>query len=73
MSRGHFRLDFTHHSPIDSGQLSDIEDSINQAIYFNRPILSDEMSYTDAKKAKAMGVFSERYPEHVRVVGIEVR
>lgn len=72
VSRGHFRLDFTHHSPIDSQQISDIEDFINQAIYFDTPIVINEMPYTDAKKDNAMGIFSERYPEHVRVVKIEV-
>jgi len=64
------RFDFTHHQAVDKETLSKIELSINDWILTNYFVRSEEMTLDEARKADAIMLFGEKYPEKVRVVSI---
>ncbi|MEK6609557.1 MAG: DHHA1 domain-containing protein, partial [Gemmatimonadota bacterium] len=64
------RFDFTHHHPIPAETLKAVEDEVNQHVWENLEVLTDEMKYADALKLGAMAFFSEKYGDVVRVVTV---
>jgi alanyl-tRNA synthetase len=62
------RFDFSHHGPIDPGQLHAIEDEVNDLILGNADVRTDEMAYPDALALGAMAFFADKYGDQVRVV-----
>ncbi|HEX2451048.1 MAG TPA: alanine--tRNA ligase [Gemmatimonadales bacterium] len=62
------RFDFSHHGPIDAEMLRTIERDVNERIWANHPVSTDQMAYRDALALGAMAFFSEKYGEVVRVV-----
>ncbi|MEP6780749.1 MAG: alanine--tRNA ligase [Gemmatimonadaceae bacterium] len=64
------RFDFTHHGPVTSEQLSQIERKVNAGVWRSVPVTTSEKSYADAIATGAMALFGEKYGDVVRVVDI---
>ncbi len=64
------RFDFSHHGPIESELLQQIEREVNAHIWQNYPVTTREMPYPDALALGAMALFSEKYGDVVRVVSM---
>ena len=62
------RFDFTHHGPIESELLERIEREVNEQVWANHAVRTEEMPYPDALALGAMALFSEKYGDIVRVV-----
>jgi alanyl-tRNA synthetase len=68
---GRLRFDFSHFAPIDSAELRDIEQQVNDEILLNSEIQTDVTTIDDALASGALAFFGDRYPEqNVRVVTI---
>jgi alanyl-tRNA synthetase len=68
---GRLRFDFSHFAAIDSAELRDIEQQVNDEILLNSEIQTDVMTIDDALASGALAFFGDRYPEqNVRVVTI---
>jgi alanyl-tRNA synthetase len=64
------RFDFSHHHPIAPEQLATIEAEVNQHIWENLDVTTDEMTQADALALGAMALFGEKYGDDVRVVSV---
>ena len=64
------RFDFVHSSGVTSGQTLEIERIVNEQIYRNAPVMTEERSTQDAMASGAMALFGEKYGDRVRVVSI---
>ena len=64
------RFDFSHHGPIDSSQLLDIEAAINERILENATTSIKSVSLNEALERGAMAFFADKYGDVVRVVQI---
>ncbi len=70
VSDGNLRFDFSHHSAVSPGELSEIQGYINSYILQNHPVMTHVLSIDDARKMGAMALFGEKYGSIVRVVEI---
>ncbi len=61
------RLDFSHNAKMTEEELKKAENRVNEIIKANAPIVCEEMSVEDAKKAGAMGAFESKYGNKVKV------
>ena len=67
----HLRFDFSHFAPVDSEELRDIEQQVNDEIRLNTELETNVTSLDDALASGALAFFGDKYPEHnVRVVTI---
>jgi len=67
----HLRFDFSHFAAVDSSELGDIEQQVNEEILKNLELRTDIMSIDDALASGALAFFGDKYPEsNVRVVTI---
>jgi len=67
----HLRFDFTHFAAVDSGELAEIEQQVNEEIRKDLEICTDIMNIDDALASGALAFFGDKYPEaNVRVVTI---
>jgi alanyl-tRNA synthetase len=64
------RFDFTHHGPLTSEQLSQVELWVNRGIWADIDLVIHERPYKEAVAAGAMALFGEKYGDVVRTVGI---
>ncbi len=64
------RFDFSHGAKLTDEQLQRVEDLVNEQIRENLPVKIEEMSIDEAKKSGALGVFDDRYENHVKVFTI---
>ncbi|MDB4949207.1 MAG: alanyl-tRNA synthetase [Gemmatimonadetes bacterium] len=64
------RFDFSHSGPMSAGEIAEVEEGVNRAIWANAPVSADPMAYRDAIAKGAMALFSEKYGDVVRVVSI---
>ena len=64
------RFDFSHFSAVTPEELKKVEILVNQKILEAIDVVTKEMSIDDAKKSGAMALFSEKYGDVVRVVGV---
>jgi alanyl-tRNA synthetase len=64
------RFDFTHASMLTQEQIDAVEQSVNDAILTDYPVLSDQSSYREAVARGAMALFTEKYGDEVRVIRI---
>jgi alanyl-tRNA synthetase len=64
------RFDFTHHGPLTTEQLAEIEEWVNRGIWADVDIVVREKPYKEAVAAGAMALFGEKYGDVVRMVGI---
>jgi alanyl-tRNA synthetase len=63
------RFDFSHFAPVDSEELRDIEQQVNEEIRLNTQIETGVMSLEEALNSGALAFFGDKYPEsNVRVV-----
>ncbi len=62
------RFDFSHHEPIDPQTLERIEREVNELVWANYPVTTEEMKYPDALALGAMAFFADKYGAMVRVV-----
>ncbi len=62
------RFDFTHFSPMTEGEISRVEEIVNEEIAKGLKVVTSEMTLEEAKKTGAMALFGEKYGEKVRVV-----
>jgi alanyl-tRNA synthetase len=68
---GRLRFDFSHFAAIDSAELRDIEQQVNDEILLNSEIQTDVTTIDEALASGALAFFGDRYPEqNVRVVTI---
>ncbi|HEX5070129.1 MAG TPA: alanine--tRNA ligase [Vicinamibacterales bacterium] len=64
------RFDFTHDAPLSPEERRDIERIVNEQIFRNTPVVTEEQNTADAMKAGAMALFGEKYGDRVRVVTV---
>jgi alanyl-tRNA synthetase len=67
----HLRFDFSHFAAVDSSELSDVEQQVNDEVLRNLELRTDIMNIDDALASGALAFFGDKYPEsNVRVVTI---
>jgi alanyl-tRNA synthetase len=67
----HLRFDFSHFAALDPGEISEIEQQVNEELQRNPQIHTDIMNIDDALASGALAFFGDKYPEqNVRVVTI---
>jgi alanyl-tRNA synthetase len=64
------RFDFAHDQKVVDAELSDIEQAVNEVIFKNYPVISQEKALAQARSEGAMALFGEKYGERVRTVVI---
>jgi alanyl-tRNA synthetase len=64
------RFDFSHHEPMASEQIAQVEDLVNREIRRNVEVSARIMKYDEAVRAGAMALFGEKYGDEVRVIGM---
>jgi alanyl-tRNA synthetase len=64
------RFDFVHPSAVAKEQIVAIERLVNEQIYRNAPVVTEERSTQEAIASGAMALFGEKYGDKVRVVSI---
>jgi alanyl-tRNA synthetase len=64
------RFDFVHSSPVTREQIIELERLVNEQIYRNAPVVTEERSTQEAMASGAMALFGEKYGDRVRVVSI---
>jgi alanyl-tRNA synthetase len=64
------RFDFVHSSAVTRAQILEIEQLVNEHIYRNSPVMTEERSTQEAMASGAMALFGEKYGDRVRVVSI---
>jgi len=65
------RFDFAHPEKLTPGQLSAIEEYVNDAIKADAKVICETMTLEDAKKSGAVGLFETKYGDKVKVYTIE--
>ncbi len=61
------RFDFTFPRPMTKEEIAQVEELVNQAIAADVPIVCEEMTVDEAKKRGAVGLFTNKYGELVKV------
>eukprot|EP01128_Nolandella_sp_AFSM9_P011839 TRINITY_DN8753_c0_g1_i1.p1 TRINITY_DN8753_c0_g1~~TRINITY_DN8753_c0_g1_i1.p1 ORF type:complete len:982 (+),score=119.56 TRINITY_DN8753_c0_g1_i1:24-2948(+) len=64
------RFDFASSRSLSQFELRAVEDWVNAVIQSDHVLTDKVMSYSEALRDNAVGLFSERYPEQVRVVDV---
>jgi len=64
------RFDFSHHKQLTPQELTRVEDEINTRIAQGAGVSTAVMDLDEARKAGAMALFGEKYPDRVRVVSM---
>jgi len=67
----HLRFDFSHFAAVDSSEIADIEQQVNEEIWKDIELQTDITNIDDALASGALAFFGDKYPEqNVRVVTI---
>ena len=64
------RFDFTHPQKMTKEEIKEVEDLVNEQIKRDLKVTCEEMSYEDAKKSGAIGLFTDKYGDKVKVYTI---
>lgn len=64
------RFDFIHTKKLTSDEIKKIEEVVNQKIKESLPVSSEKISFKEAKKKGAVGVFEDKYDDMVSVYSI---
>jgi len=67
---GRLRFDFTHDAALTADERRDIERVVNEQVFRNTTVETEETATEDALKAGAMALFGEKYGDRVRVVSV---
>jgi alanyl-tRNA synthetase len=62
------RFDFSHTAPLSEDERRDVERLVNERIWRNDPVGTDDLPIEQAKQSGAIAFFGEKYGERVRVV-----
>ncbi len=65
------RFDFTHFSPLSRDEIKQIEEIVNQKIWENYNVETEEATLEDARERGAMALFEGKYQESIRLVSID--
>ncbi|WP_104697421.1 MULTISPECIES: alanine--tRNA ligase [unclassified Helicobacter] len=65
------RFDFNFPRPLQTEEIQEIQDEVNQLIMQNIPASIENMSLKDAKNKGAIALFGEKYEDSVRVVSFD--
>ena len=65
------RFDFTHDAPLAREDLRFVESEINQSIMANMQVVATTRSLEEARAEGAMALFTEKYGNVVRTIGID--
>jgi alanyl-tRNA synthetase len=65
------RFDFSHFAPLTPQEIDRIEELVNEQVWENRGVRTEEKGLDEAVKAGATALFGEKYGERVRVVTVE--
>ena len=64
------RFDFTHPQKMTKEEIKKVEDLVNEQIKRDLKVTCEEMSYDEAKKSGAIGLFTNKYGDKVKVYTI---
>jgi alanyl-tRNA synthetase len=64
------RFDFAHGAALSESERLAIEQTVNEQVYRNTAVRTEEQNTSDAIKGGAMALFGEKYGDRVRVVTI---
>jgi len=64
------RFDFSHGAKMTDEEKKKVEDWVNDKIQKNLPVILEEMPVGQAKEAGAIGVFTDKYDEVVKVYSV---
>ncbi|MBN2579194.1 MAG: alanine--tRNA ligase [Pirellulales bacterium] len=64
------RFDFSNPSAVGPEELLQIENEVNEQITAGAPIRSEQLPIAEARKAGAMMLFGEKYPDVVRMISM---
>ena len=64
------RFDFTHPQKMTKEEIKEVEDLVNEQIKRDLKVTCEEMSYDEAKKSGAIGLFTNKYGDKVKVYTI---
>ncbi len=64
------RFDFAHPEKVTKEQLEEVEKIVNEQIQRDLPVTCEEMTVEEAKAQGAMGLFTDKYGEKVKVYTI---
>ena len=64
------RFDFTHPQKMTKEEIKQVEDIVNEQIKRDLKVTCEEMSYDEAKKSGAIGLFTNKYGDKVKVYTI---
>jgi alanyl-tRNA synthetase len=64
------RFDFTHDAGLSAEERAEMESTVNEQVFLNNPVVTEERTTDEAVKAGAMALFGEKYGDRVRVVSI---
>ena len=64
------RFDFTHPQKMTKEEIEKVENLVNEQIKRDLPVTCEEMDYEDAKKSGAIGLFTDKYGDKVKVYTI---
>ena len=64
------RFDFSHSQAMTQEEIAKVEKMVNEEIAKDIQVVTDIMSFDDAKQSGAMALFGEKYGETVRVVSM---
>ena len=65
------RFDFSFDRKVSPEELAEVEDLVNTAIYAGVEVVCEEMSVGEAKDKEAIGIFTDKYDETVKVYTIK--
>ncbi|MFO7875502.1 MAG: alanine--tRNA ligase [Desulfovermiculus sp.] len=64
------RFDFTHINPLTENDLLEVENRVNAAILADIHLHKEVMPFEQARQEGAVGLFTEKYADEVRVVSV---
>ncbi len=70
VTNGSLRFDFSHFDAMTKKQIKKVERIVNEQINLFLPVVIEEMSFADATKEGAIGLFEDKYGDKVRVVSV---
>ncbi len=70
VSADRLRFDFSNPTELGPEKVRQVEDLVNRKVLENEPVMSTQMSLSEAREAGAMALFGEKYGDIVRVVSV---